>query len=167
MKLPRKRVRLPNSRASQCCSCGLHTSILIEKVQDALSCLLVTVTHIVLPKKRGTVSKSSGELLVHTYQASPKFMPPRHSGLTLTEADGERRRYRPRGLTGGGAGGRGGILAEQVTRMLCVGQGNGCTVCRTKSVFRSWVYCLGRVGIRSKCQDPKSKRKVAQLYRRQ
>ena len=40
-----------------------------------------------------------------TYQALPKFMAPRQSGLTRTAAVGESSLYRARRLLGGGAGG--------------------------------------------------------------
>ena len=39
------------------------------------------------------------------YQASPKFMAPRHNGETLTAAVGARRRCRPRRVLGGGGSG--------------------------------------------------------------
>ena len=50
---------------------------------------------------------SEEELIVckeMTYQESPKFMAPIHSGLTLTEAEGESKRCLPRMDFGGGAG---------------------------------------------------------------
>lgn len=37
-----------------------------------------------------------------TDHASPKFMPPRHNGLTRTAAEGDKRRCRPRRLLGSG-----------------------------------------------------------------
>lgn len=39
-----------------------------------------------------------------SYHASPKFMAPMHSGLTLTAAEGESKRCLPRRDFGGGAG---------------------------------------------------------------
>ncbi len=48
-------------------------------------------------------NEMAGKLRV-TYQASPKFMAPMHSGLTLTAAEGESRRCLPRRDFGGGAG---------------------------------------------------------------
>ena len=57
---------------------------------------------------------------LRTYHASPKLMPPMHSGLTFTDALGERRRCLPRIDLGGGAGSMtaffslcGGVLLER------------------------------------------------------
>lgn len=41
-----------------------------------------------------------------SFHASPKFKPPRHIGLTYTEAVGASSRWRPRTDLGGGQGGR-------------------------------------------------------------
>jgi hypothetical protein len=46
------------------------------------------------------------DLYNSTYQALPKFMAPRHRGLTLTAPVGESIRYRPKGLFGDGAIGK-------------------------------------------------------------
>lgn len=54
-----------------------------------------------------------------SFQASPKFMAPRHSGETLREAFGESRRYRLRGPLGGGAMGRAIVAVfTRITRWL-------------------------------------------------
>jgi hypothetical protein len=41
---------------------------------------------------------------MNSFHALPKFIPPRQSGLTLTDAVGASRRYWPKAVFGGGGG---------------------------------------------------------------
>lgn len=52
----------------------------------------------------------------NTHHPDPKLIPLRHSGLTRMEAEGERIRYRPKGLLGGGGGGMPVMLSSRVSR---------------------------------------------------
>ena len=47
--------------------------------------------------------EESTGLIRTTYQASPKFIPPRHNGETLTDAEGDSRRCLANKDFGGGA----------------------------------------------------------------
>lgn len=52
------------------------------------------------------------------YQPLPKFIPLRQNGLTLTDALGESRRYRPKGLLGEGGDGMLDMLCTMVSSVV-------------------------------------------------
>lgn len=68
--------------------------LFVEKVQDGFRGCLIAISHEVLPVKRGQqpVCSPAFNITPYTHQFEPKFMEPKHSGLTLTEAFGDSNR---------------------------------------------------------------------------
>ena len=87
--------------------------LFVVKVHDGLGGRLVAFAHQFFPTSCLSESMQSPRCV--SYQAFPKFIVPRQIGETHIEAVGDSKRYRPRGLLGGGAAGRAIVVSSRIS----------------------------------------------------